>query len=65
MKTITRTQAVKLTGLRLPYHMNYYLLEGFQFYPNYGDFKMTWAGATGLSAVIGNQKATIAKGAAA
>jgi len=52
---ITRTQAVALTGLRLPYHHNWYLVTGLQWYPTYADYAHTSATANGLTAVIGKR----------
>jgi len=57
VKHITRTEAVKIVGRKLPYFMNWYLLTGLQYYPTYGDYAMTWAGENGLTAIIGKQKA--------
>lgn len=54
---ITRVEAVKLVGHNLPYHMNYYLLTGLQFYPTYADWSTTFAGNGGLIAVVGRRKA--------
>ncbi len=53
---ITRVQAGKLTGYRLPYGMHWYQVSGLEFYPNYGDWSHTWAGDDGLNAVIGKRK---------
>lgn len=55
IELITRVRAVKLTGIRVPYGMHWYLASGLQFYPSYGDFSHTWAGSDGLQAVIGKQ----------
>lgn len=62
---ITRLQAVAFVGMRLPYGYHWYLVTGMEWYPQYGDWRHVWAGSDGLSAVIGNQKATKAKEQAA
>lgn len=65
IELITRVQAVKLAGVRLPFGMHWYRVSGLQFYPSFGDWSYTWAGDTGLSAVIGKRKAVAIKAVAA
>lgn len=62
---ITRVQAVRLTRLRLPYHMNWYLVTGLQWSPNFGDYVEAWAGDEGLVAVVGKKKQVAIKATAA
>lgn len=65
IELITRVQAVKLTGIRLPYGMHWYLATGLQFYPTYGDWSHTWAGDNGLTALLASRKQAAAAGKAA
>lgn len=55
IELITRKRAVELVGMKLPAGMHWYLIEGANWYPNYGDWKQAVAGADGLRAVIGKQ----------
>jgi len=56
LTTLTRSQAVTMTGWRLPSGYRWYLAQGLEWYPTYGDMVCTWAGDNGLFAVIGTQR---------
>lgn len=53
---LTRAQAVRLTGCRLPYGYRWALVTGLQWYPAFGDVAHVWAGSEGVLAVIGMRK---------
>lgn len=56
IEKITRSEAIAKTGMKLPSGCRWYWASGLQFYPNYGDWKHTWACEEGLSAIIGKRK---------
>jgi len=56
IQPIDYERASKLIGEELPGGFNWYEANGLQFYPEYGDFRFVWQGATGLSAIIGKRK---------
>lgn len=57
LELITRKRAIHITGIKsLPYGYNWYLVQGVEHYPTYGDWSHLTAGADGLLGIIGKQK---------
>lgn len=54
---ITRKQAASLAGATLPYGLRWYQVDGLQWFPRFGNWCYVVAGNTGLTAIIGKQKA--------